>query len=141
TVVLLAATIVAAIYGLGHYTLHRMLTQDALATADLWARTVLKDGRRNLPQAFAQVGDNELSRTLRVASIDGVVLVPEKGAPTSLRGSAGGAELSRVVADEVGHNVALHSAPAGAYSADSVDWFGDAPFRSWVLFPASGEGQ
>ena len=135
TVVLLAAAIVAAVYGLGHYTLHRMLTQDALATADLWARTVLKDGRTNLPQTLAQLGDDELSRTLRVASIDGVVIVPENGAPTSLRGSASGAELSRVVADEVGQNAALHSAPSGAYSADSVDWFGDAPFRSWVSSP------
>jgi diguanylate cyclase (GGDEF)-like protein len=142
TVLLLAAIIVATVYGLGHYTLDRMLTRDAFGTADLWARTVLKSGRTDLAQALDRLGDDGLSRTLDVASIDSLVLVPASGAPVPVRGATGrSAELQQVVAGKLGADADLRAAPAGVYSADSIDWFGGAPFRSWVLFPASGKDE
>ncbi|HEX9905227.1 MAG TPA: EAL domain-containing protein [Propylenella sp.] len=138
TLALAVGGILAAILALGHVTLTRMLIGDALATAELWSRSVLGDGPADVRDKLAAAGDEAVKRTLAIAGIDRLVLVPESGSPISLQGSGGGDELKGIAAP--GSAAPLFSAESGVYTRDTLRWFGQGEFRSWVLFQPPAEG-
>jgi len=135
TLVVAAACILAGVYALGQYALGRMLQQDALASAELWARTLGWDGG-DLQAALDKVGPDGLRRTLEIAGIDRLLLLSSDGEAIPIAGSDGGADLARTATSDNQSAQAFRAIQSGVYTKDSVSWFEKAPFHSWVVFPA-----
>ncbi len=140
SLVIVAAGILAAVYALGHYALGRMMEDDALTSAELWSRSLDRNGG-DLEAALAGTSPNMLQSTLRIANIDRLLLIPTKGDPIPFYGSDGGAELKQVLAATATPPKSLFSADSGVYTLDSIRWFGEHPFHSWVVFPTEAGGR
>jgi diguanylate cyclase (GGDEF)-like protein len=139
TLVIAAAGILAGVYVLGQYAIGRMLQQDALASAELWARALGWDGGD--PQAaLDKIEPDRLTRTLEVTGIDRVLLISHDGGPIPFVGSDGSADLASTVKSSSQSGQAFRAIQSGIYTKDSVSWFEKAPFHSWVVFPAESGG-
>ena len=134
---LIACVILGSVYVLGQLALARMMARDALATAEIWARSVVAEP--GLKGGLAGLDPGALSSTLGIANIDKLVLVAADGQLTDLYGSDAAAELQKVIAEAVGAERPLASAASGAYTLDAVSLF-NRPFRSWVLLPPTATG-
>jgi diguanylate cyclase (GGDEF)-like protein len=132
------AAVLAGLYALGEYTLGRMLKRDAVATANLWARAIMTEDA-NLRQALAAVSDEALARTLAVASIDSVLIIPKQGDLLTVYGAGRPEELTDILAGASEGGLLPATAAPGAYTNASVQWFGTDDHRTWVLFPPQGD--
>jgi len=125
---------------LGQFALGRMMAGDALAMAEIWSRSVIKD-RANLAAILAGTSADALKSTLDIASIDRLVLISPDQELISVHGADAANELRRVVAGIAGSDRSIYSAASGAYTLDSVSWLSRHPYRSWVILPPSAGGQ
>jgi diguanylate cyclase (GGDEF)-like protein len=140
TLVLVAAGIVAAVYALGEFALGRMMADDALTSAEIWSQT-LKRGSGGIEATLAGTNPETLASTLKITKIDRVLLIPEKREPLTVHGPDASAELKQVIATRIGPKQPLHAVEPGAYTLDSISWFGQSPFHSWVILPPEREGR
>jgi diguanylate cyclase (GGDEF)-like protein len=134
TLLIVAAGIVAAVYALGEYALSRMMSDDALTTADIWSQTIHRDNG-GIAATLAGTDPDVLTNTLKITKIDRVVLIPEKGDPITVYGPESGSELKQVIARKVDPTQPLYGVKTGSYTLDSISWFGRAPFNSWAILP------
>jgi diguanylate cyclase (GGDEF)-like protein len=138
--VLLAGAVLGSVYGLGHFTLERMLAGDAKATADLWAEAVLRRGEGDIAEALAAVEPEILERLLAAARIDSVALVAPQGNDVRVGGAETAVDLIATLQPDVGTGQPTYGVPSGVYSRDKVAWFRRLPYRSWVVYPAGADG-
>jgi diguanylate cyclase (GGDEF)-like protein len=140
TLVLLACGILAAVYVLGQFALGRMMAGDAVATAEVWSRSVIKE-QASLERVLASAESGALDPTLQIANIDRLVLISPDGELTSIRGAEAAKELKRVAATAAGADRPTYSIPSGAYTLDTVSWLSRKPYRSWVILPPAASGR
>jgi hypothetical protein len=140
TLVVVAGGILAAVYALGEFALGRMMADDALTIADLWSRSLDRDGR-GLEATLAGTSEETLASTLHIAKIDRVVLIPAGRNPIVVHGPNADAELKQVVAGNTGGERPLYEVASGSYTLDSVSWLGQTPFHSWVILPPERTGR
>jgi diguanylate cyclase (GGDEF)-like protein len=138
TLVLVAAGVLASVYGLGQYAIGRMMREDALTTAGLWSRSLDRHG--DLEATLQAASPETLKSTLHIAGIDRLLLIPSDRDPIGLQGNDASAELAQVVAGATGSTEPLYATESGAYTLDSVSWLGHRPFHSWVIFPPERAG-
>jgi diguanylate cyclase (GGDEF)-like protein len=137
--VLIGGGVLAGAYALGEFTLGRMLKQDAIATAQIWSQSALKDSSVDIGLALAGTDAAALARSLEITMIDSIALIPSDGTAITTHGADAVGELERTIADAAGADAPLASIESGAYPQDSVSWLGDRPVRSWVVFPPDRE--
>ncbi len=141
SLVLLSCAVLAAIYMLGQFALGRMMAGDAVATVEVWSRSVLGEQAADLEAALAATGPKTLDSTLNFASIDRLVLIAPNGRLTTIRGANAADELGRVTAEAGSADAAIYSVASGAYTLDSVRWPNPESYRSWVILPPSAGGK
>lgn len=140
SLVVLACVILVAVYMLGQFALGRMMAADAVATAEVWSRSVIKE-RANVEVSLAGTSTDVLNSTLDIANIDKLVLISPNGQLTPVRGADAADELKRVTATADGASRPVYSIASGAYTTDSVSWPNRHPYRNWVILPPAAEGQ
>ena len=140
TLALVAAGIFAAVYALGEFALGRMMADDALTSAEIWSQT-LNRGSGGIEATLAGTNPDVLESTLKITKIDRVLLIPEKREPLAVQGPDASAELKQIIATRLGPKQPLYAVEPGAYTLDSISWFGQSPFRSWVILPPEREGR
>jgi diguanylate cyclase (GGDEF)-like protein len=138
TLILIACGIIAAVYALGEYSLSRMIADDAVATADVWSRSLNR--RAGIEATLAGMNPDTLTSTLKITNIDRVVLIREKREPIDVYGRDAGVELKHVIAATAGSKRPLYSLDSGAYTLDSVTWLRRTAFHSWVILPPERKG-
>jgi diguanylate cyclase (GGDEF)-like protein len=137
---LAAAGVLAGVFVLGEFTVGRMLTTDAIGTAQLWSLATLPEGSTDVRQAVAEADDEKLARALNVAKIDRMALLPENGVAVALYGETAAEEADAVLGIPVGKSAAEPSAlSSGVHRERAIVSLGDGPVRSWVLFPPDSE--
>jgi diguanylate cyclase (GGDEF)-like protein len=139
SLVLLACAVLVAVYVLGQFALGRMIAGDAVATVDIWSRSVIKENA-NLEATLAGLSPDALSSTLDIANIDSLVLVSPDQTLTDAHGAGTAKEFRRVIAGVTDPDRPIYSVPSGAYSLDSVSWLGQQSYRSWVMLPPVASG-
>jgi diguanylate cyclase (GGDEF)-like protein len=137
---LFAAAALFGVQAFGKYALSRMLARDARATAELWANASLGASPETAAAAVAAGRVDASDRSLAIARIDRLVLVPANGEPSAVALGAADAVGDLLRATGVAHEAEVFGLESGAYTADSVHWFATRPYRSWVLFPPGPEG-
>ena len=115
--------------------LGRTLKSDAVETAQIWSRSVLGDNSADVGRALAEIDRDELARSLGIATIDRIAIIPQSGAAFSVHGADAAKNLEQVVAMTSGQAAGLSSAASGAYRIDPIKWLRKGPVRSWVVFP------
>jgi diguanylate cyclase (GGDEF)-like protein len=140
SVTLVAGVILISIYGLGQYMLGKMLSRDAVVTAQAWTLVVPAGDPRAIGEALARGEGESFGRALGIPKVDALVLVPPYGEPSPIdaRYEQAGADLQRVAAGAAGPEIPLYSMPSGPYTMDRVSWFRPRAYHSWVVFPAAG---
>jgi diguanylate cyclase (GGDEF)-like protein len=133
TVVLIAVGVLGSVYGLGEFAIGRMMKDDALSTAELWARALSRRG--DITTTLQRSSPETLESTLQIADIDRLLLIPPSGDPIGIYGGDAKSELAAVVVDATGTSGSLYAIESDVYTADSVSWVGQRPFHSWVVFP------
>ncbi len=118
----------------GRFALARMITADAIATADVWSRSVIKQ-KSDVEAILADLSPDALTTTLDITKIDGLVLVSPDQTLVDVHGVKADDGLKRVIAGVFDRDRAIYSVPSGAYTLDSVGLFNQPPFHSWVLLP------
>jgi diguanylate cyclase (GGDEF)-like protein len=143
SLVLVAGIVVTSVYWLGQLTIAKMLSEDAVVSAELWAQSAFPEGTADIARAAAERAGEAEARRREVAHIDRVVVVPAHGDPTpiGLEGRGGDEDLARVIAARVAPDAPPFSLESGAYTTDTVSWLGRRPFHSWVLFPPDRDKQ
>jgi diguanylate cyclase (GGDEF)-like protein len=116
-----------------------MIAGDAVATVDIWSRSVIKENA-NLEATLAGLSPDALSSTLDIANIDSLVLVSPDQTLTDAHGAGTAKEFRRVIAGVTDPDRPIYSVPSGAYSLDSVSWLGQQSYRSWVMLPPVASG-
>jgi diguanylate cyclase (GGDEF)-like protein len=139
SLVLLACAVLVAVYVLGQFALGRMIAGDAVATVDIWSRSVIKENA-NLEATLAGLNPDALSSTLDIANIDSLVLVSPDQTLTDAHGAGAAKEFRRVIAGVTDPDRPIYSVPSGAYTLDSVSWLGQQSYRSWVMLPPVASG-
>ena len=140
SILLISATGIIGISSLAQFTLSRMLSRDAMLTANLWARTELKNGLDAAGAGLSRNFQGPFADRLVTAHIDRIATVSADG---GLKAFGPGApdlekELGRLAASVGGLGANPFDIESGAYSLDTIRWFGPKDFRSWVLFPPLG---
>ena len=107
--VLTAGAILAGIYAFAEFTLGRTLKSDAVETAQMWSRSVLGDNAADVGRALAEVDRDELARSLGIATIDRIAIIPQSGAAFSVHGADAAQNLEQVVAMTGGQAAGLSS--------------------------------
>ena len=133
TVVLIAVGVLGSVYGLGEFAIGRMMKDDALSTAELWARALSRRG--DITTTLQRSSPETLESTLQIADIDRLLLIPPSGDPIGIYGGDAKSELAAVVVDATGTSGSLYAIESDVYTTDSVSWVGQRPFHSWVVFP------
>jgi diguanylate cyclase (GGDEF)-like protein len=143
SLVLVVCAAVTSICWFGQFTLTRMLSKDAVMTAELWAHAAFQGRPADIARAVAEGGSGTAPAALAIAHIDRLVLVPDRGAPIPIGsdGPQGDEDFIRTIATAVAPGAAPFFLESGAYTADSVSWLGRRPFHSWVLFPPDADGR
>jgi diguanylate cyclase (GGDEF)-like protein len=132
SLVLLACAILAAVAMLAQFALGRMLAADAVATADLWTRSIVREGG-GLHASLAGMSAETLDYTLQIAGIDKVVLIGEDRALTPVRGTGAADELRQVIFQTAGPRQPIATLENRAYSLDRVRMFGQQSYQNWVI--------
>ncbi len=138
TLILVAAGVLATVYGLGEYAIGRMMRDDALTTAELWSRALNRHG--DLETTLAATSPDTLESTLNIAAIDRVLLIPARGDPITFHGDQAAAELASVAAQVSGSSKPLYAIGSGSYTLNSISWITRHPYHTWVVFPPAREG-
>jgi diguanylate cyclase (GGDEF)-like protein len=133
------AAILTAVFLLGQYSLGKMLSREAVGTAELWYGATLGEKRQAVGTAIEATEPERLAHSLSVAGLDAVLVIGEDGSVRRVGPEAPGAEddLREVLAPQLAASGDLFSIESGAYSTDRVGWLSMRPFRNWVLFPVA----
>jgi diguanylate cyclase (GGDEF)-like protein len=137
SLVLLACAILAAVAMLAQFALARMLAADAVATADIWTRSLVRDGG-GLHATLAGMSAETLDYTLEIAGIDKLVLVGADRTLTPIRGADAAEELRQVVARTAGPGRAIGGLENRAHSLDRVKLLGQQSYHNWVILRPDG---
>jgi diguanylate cyclase (GGDEF)-like protein len=133
-ITLMAAGILAGIYALGEFTVGRMLTRDAVGTAQLWSLSALENASTDIREAIEAADGKRLARALSIARIDRLGLLDKDGRVTPLHGAVSGADMERAVAAIEGGDAAGRLS-SGTYRETLRVWFRSTPVRTWVVLP------
>ncbi len=136
---LLGGAILATVFMLGQFALKRMLSSDAVATAEVWSRSLIKEGA-DLEATLAGASKDALVSTLDITNIDRLVLVSPSHQLTTIHGADSAEELRRILVGATGANIPVYAQPSGAFTLDSVKWPNRAAYHSWVLLPPARDG-
>jgi len=134
TLTLATIAILCSVYLFGELTLGRVLTRDAIETAEAWSRT-LQEQPAAAASAPASAGSSASPHSADTARIDRVVLIDAGGEALSVRGAAAADELREALGAARGGGADLASLRSGTYRADPIRWIGQGPVRSWVVLP------
>jgi hypothetical protein len=138
---LVTAAVLSGLHLLGQFALSRMLAQEAVAVAELWSQTGLKDGLGAFVEAVRRGEGGTTGEELRVAQIDALALVLPGGEIDAFGPGAEAAADHRrdVLRGSAGDEQTSGDIEPGAYSGDKLRWLTQGPFRTWVILPAESE--
>jgi diguanylate cyclase (GGDEF)-like protein len=145
TFVAVVSTVLTMVAVLGQYTFQRLLSRNAVASAEVWFRAVTRNSESALQDLVRHADSEKIQWALETASIDAIVVVSRDGGLRALgKTTEDAVQNFRTVlrdADEGGPDSVLATEP-GAYSTDHLGFTGVDRYRSWVLFPtAPGSGE